>query len=276
MTDFTSAKSRLIRPGVVIRSVMPWTPESSTWSAALNASSTLTCRSEMDSSRSFGITISVSTSSRSRSMPASAWHAAALALEAERAGHHADGERAERAGHVGHHGRAAGAGAAALARGDEDHVGALEHLLDLLAVVFGGLAADVGVGARAQTAGELAPDVELDVGVAHQQRLGVGIDRDELDALESLFDHPVHGVDAAPADTDDLDDRQIILRCCHEEGPFPLVCLYRVPCPPLDGRCVRQTGNSTVSAVRRHAPPRHRPACFAISSESNPHSQLEI
>ena len=26
MTDLTSAKSRLIRPGVVIRSVMPWTP----------------------------------------------------------------------------------------------------------------------------------------------------------------------------------------------------------------------------------------------------------
>ncbi len=72
MTDLTSAKSRLIRPGVVIRSVMPWTPDSSTWSAALNASRTLTCRSEMDSSRSFGITISVSTSLRSVSMPASA------------------------------------------------------------------------------------------------------------------------------------------------------------------------------------------------------------
>ncbi|HEY5987537.1 MAG TPA: hypothetical protein VIV12_14355, partial [Streptosporangiaceae bacterium] len=25
---------------------------------------------------------------------------------------------------------------------------------------------------------------------------------------------------AAPTDTDDLNDRQIILRCCHEEGPF--------------------------------------------------------
>ncbi len=75
ITDFTSAKSRLISPGVVIKSVIPCTPESSTWSAALNASSTLTCRSEMDSSRSFGITISVSTSLRSRSMPSSAWAA---------------------------------------------------------------------------------------------------------------------------------------------------------------------------------------------------------
>ena len=73
ITDFTSAKSRLISPGVVMRSVIPCTPESRTWSAALNASSTLTCRSEIDSRRSFGMTISVSTSLRSRSMPDSAW-----------------------------------------------------------------------------------------------------------------------------------------------------------------------------------------------------------
>ena len=35
----TSAKSRLIRPGVVIRSVMPWTPDSSTWSALMGIGS---------------------------------------------------------------------------------------------------------------------------------------------------------------------------------------------------------------------------------------------
>jgi hypothetical protein len=58
---------------VVIRSVIPWTPESSTWSAERNASSTLTCRSLIDSSRSFGMVIRVSTSSRSDAIPASAW-----------------------------------------------------------------------------------------------------------------------------------------------------------------------------------------------------------
>ncbi len=114
-----------------------------------------------------------------------------------------------------HDRRAAGAGAAALARGDEDHVGALEHLLDLLAVVLGRLPADLGVGAGAEAAGELAADVELDVGVAHQQRLRVGVDRDELDALETDLDHPVDGVDTASADADDLDDREVVLRCCH-------------------------------------------------------------
>ena len=69
ITDFTSAKSRLISPGVVMRSVIPAHRRAGTWSAALNASSTLTCRSEMDSRRSSGMTISVSTSLRSFSMP---------------------------------------------------------------------------------------------------------------------------------------------------------------------------------------------------------------
>jgi hypothetical protein len=109
---------------------------------------------------------------------------------------------------------------AALPRGDEDHVGPLEDLLDLLPVILGSARADFGIGSRAETAGEFPADVQLDVGVAHQERLRVGVDRDELNAFEPLFDHPVHGVDAAPTDTDDLDDRQIVLRCCHEEGPF--------------------------------------------------------
>ena len=157
----------------------------------------------------------VSTSPRSVSMPLSAWAAATAALEAERPGDDADGQRAEPAGDAGHDGRAAGAGAAALARGDEDHVGALEHLFDLVGVVLGGLAADVGFGAGAEATGELAADVELDVGVAHEQRLRVGVDGDELDALEADLDHPVDGVDAAAADADDLDDGQVVLRSSH-------------------------------------------------------------
>ena len=65
----TSAKSRLIRPGMVIRSVMPWTPWRRTSSAIRNASRMLVRRSTIDSSFSFGIVISVSTCSRRRSMP---------------------------------------------------------------------------------------------------------------------------------------------------------------------------------------------------------------
>ena len=72
MTDLTSAKSRLIRPGVVIRFVMPCTPERSTSSAERNASISETPTSPSCSSRSLGITISVSHSLRSEVMPSSA------------------------------------------------------------------------------------------------------------------------------------------------------------------------------------------------------------
>ncbi len=72
MIDLTSAKSRLMRPGVVMRSVMPDTPCSSTWSAWRNASRIATWWSVIASSLSFGMTMRVSTSSRSASMPASA------------------------------------------------------------------------------------------------------------------------------------------------------------------------------------------------------------
>ena len=158
----------------------------------------------------------------------------AAALEGERPGDDADGQRAELAGDRGDDGRAAGAGAAALARGDEDHVGPLEDLLDLLAVVLGGLAADLGVRPGAQAAGQLAADVELDVGVGHQQGLRVGVHRDELDALEADLDHAVDGVDAAATDADDLDHGQVVVRGRHgrtfqsSSGPTPGVRAFVV------------------------------------------------
>ena len=178
----TSAKSVLMSPGVVMRSVMPCTPWSSTSSAILNAESIDDFSSATSSSRSFGMTMSVSTFSRSRWSPASACTGTAAALEAERAGDDRDRQRAEAARDLRDDRGTAGAGAAALARGDEHHVGALEHLLDLVAVVLGGLAPDLGVGAGAEPTRELAADVELHVGVADEQRLRVGVDRDELDS----------------------------------------------------------------------------------------------
>ena len=145
---------------------------------------------------------------------------AAASLEGEGAGHHTDRQGAQRAGDARHDGRAAGAGAAALAGRHEHHVGALDDLFDLIRVVLGRLGAHVGVGAGAEPAGELAADVELDVGVAHEEGLGVSVDRDELDALEADLDHPIDGVDATSTDAHDLDDRQVVLRCCHGSGAF--------------------------------------------------------
>ena len=95
----------------------------------------------------------VSTSSRSSVDARLGLAGPTAALEGERPGDDADGQRAERAGDAGDDRRATGAGAAALAGRHEDHVGALEDLLDLLGVVLGGLAADLRVGAGAETRG---------------------------------------------------------------------------------------------------------------------------
>ena len=179
----TSAKSRLIRPGIVIRSVIPWTPWRRTLSASRNASRIVVRRSTIGSSCSFGITISVSTFSRSCWMPSRAWRARCVPSNANGRVTHADGQRADLVlGDLGDHGRGAGAGAAALAGGDEHHVGALQRLLDLVARLGRGAVTDVGVGAGAEALGQLVADVELDVGVAHRERLGVGVAGDELDA----------------------------------------------------------------------------------------------
>ena len=139
MIIFTSAKSVLMRPGVVMRSVMPCTPCSSTSSAILKALSIDVFSLDTVSSRSFGMTMRVSTFSFSFWMPGSACTERRRPSKRERPGDDADGERAEALGDLGDDRRAAGAGAAALAGGDEHHVGALQHLFDLLAVLLGGL-----------------------------------------------------------------------------------------------------------------------------------------
>ena len=213
----TSAKSVLIRPGVVIRLVMPETPCSSTSSAILNALSTLVFSLATVSRRSLGMTMSVSTFSFKRCTPASAC--------------------TERRRPSKLNGRVTTPMASApMLRASSAMIGAapvpvpppspavmntmsapLMHLFDLVAVRLGGVAADLGIAARAEAAGEVAADVELDVGVAHQQRLRVGVDGDELDPLQPGVDHAVDGVDAAAADADHLDDREIVLGCaCHQ------------------------------------------------------------
>ena len=241
----TSAKSRLTIPGTVIRSVIPWTPWRRMSSTILNASESGVFFSTTCSSRSFSITISVSTLSRQLADPLLGLAAAAAPLEAERPRDDADGQRLELARELGDDGRGAGARAAALAGGDEDHVGALQRLLQLVAALHAGGVADGRVGARAEPARRLGADVDLHVGVAHQKRLRVGVDGDELDAREARVDHAVDGIRAAAADADDLDHREIVsgtishLDCAR---PQALVQAGACRAPPSDGR-VRGIGS---------------------------------
>ncbi|CAB5068046.1 unannotated protein [freshwater metagenome] len=72
-------------------------------------------------------------------------------------------------------------------------------------------APDLGIASGPESSGEVSADVELDVGIAHQQRLRVGVHRDELDALQAGVDHSVDGVHATATDADHLDNGEIVL-----------------------------------------------------------------
>ena len=137
----TSAKSRLIRPGTVISSEMPWTPWRSTSSARRKAClqvgalvHDLQQAVVGDDDQGIGLLFELGDAGFGRLD-------AARAFEGEGAGDHANGQRADFLGDLRHDRRAAGAGAAAHAGGDEDHVGAFEHLVQLFGRFFGGLAA---------------------------------------------------------------------------------------------------------------------------------------
>ena len=83
-------------------------------------------------------------------------------------------------------------------------------------MVFSSLAALRRVSAGSQAASQFAANVELDVRVAHEQRLRIRVHGDELHAPQSGLDHAVDCVDAAATDADDLQHGWVVLRCaCH-------------------------------------------------------------
>ena len=130
---------------------------------------------------------------------------AAAAFKTEGLRHDADGQDARLARDLGNNGRAARAGAAAHASGDEDHIGVLERLGDLVAALLGALAADLRVGARALTVRQLFADLDFISGGRHVERLLICVHRDKVDAARTGAHHAVDHIVAAAANADDLD-----------------------------------------------------------------------
>ena len=208
MTVRTSAKSRLMTPGRVIRSQMPCTPWRSTSSAMRNASTIETPRSSTSSRRSLGTTMSVSTPPCSASRPA--WAASVRRLPSKPNGIvtmptvSAPSSRATRA-ITG----AAPVPVPRLAGGHEREIGPSQHLAQAVDRILGGLAAEIGVGTRAEPARQLAADLQLDARVRHRELLRVGVDRDELHSVDVGVDHALERVQAAAADADHADRGQV-------------------------------------------------------------------
>ena len=135
---------------------------------------------------------------------------AALALELEGLRDDSNREDTGLAGDIGDGGCSAGAGAAAHAGRDEDHVGILKGLGDVVAALLGGALANLGIAAGALTMGQLLADLNLLVRAGNGQRLLIGIDGDVLDTLGTGLHHAVDYVVAGAADADDLQGDDIL------------------------------------------------------------------
>jgi hypothetical protein len=214
-------------------------------SAILNASPSDVPRSTKLSSRSFGIVISVSTVSRSARMPCSAC-AAPLPFEREGLGHDSDGERAQLRGQRRDDRRRAGAGAAAHAGGDEDHVGAVKRLEDAIGVFKRRLLADLGIRAGAEAFRELAADLQLGRGQRCAHRQNVGVRDHELDALDACLNHSVDGVPTTPAHPDDFDPGRKLVIFHHDRQVARAGLLVKCDHLPSPGRLLLFVVNSMV------------------------------
>ena len=157
------------------------------------------------------MTITVSTQPTSSESACSACCWRRLPSNGERLGDHGNGERAEFAGERSDHGSRAAAGAAAEAGGQENHVRAFEGFDDLVGILERRLAANLGIGARAEALGEFSADLQLDGRLRELQRLQVGVRGDELDAFDLGADHAVDGVASSAAHADHFDLRALLI-----------------------------------------------------------------
>ena len=105
-------------------------------------------------------------------------------------------------GKVSNDGSCAGAGAAAHACGDEDHVRTLEHLCDGSAGFFRGLLAGVGLGACAHAARQLLTDLELVGALGLVEVLLIRIDSNEFYAINTAVNHSIDYIITGAANTD--------------------------------------------------------------------------
>src|SRR5690606_19225930 len=131
-------------------------------------------------------------------------------LEGEGLGDHGDGKDAHLARDFRDDRRAARAGAAPHAGGDEDHVGAGDDIADAVTVLQRGLPADLGIGAGAKALGDVAAELQAHPRADLVQRLRGGVGADELHAVDDIgANHMLHSVAAAAAHADYLDYRAL-------------------------------------------------------------------
>ena len=95
--------------------------------------------------------------------------------------------------------RRPGPSTSAHAGGDEQHIGAFDHLRDAVLVFHCRVAPDLRTRSGAKSARQAAAELQLNWRGRALKRLRVGIRGDEFHAWQPFSDHMLHGVAAAPA-----------------------------------------------------------------------------
>ena len=185
MTVFTSAKSRLMSPGTMIKSEMPCTawrknvvgnPERIEQAGTAIERGQQAFVGNRDDGVHTLLEIRQSALGLSQTL---------LAFESERLRHNGNGQCAQFGGETRDDWRGARSGAAAETGRHEDHVGAFQRLNDLLRVLQRGLPADLGICAGSKTLGQLVANLKLHGRLRLFQRLYVGIRDKEFHSLEA-------------------------------------------------------------------------------------------
>ena len=141
---------------------------------------------------------------------------AAPAFEFERFSDDADGQSALLTRQTGDDRSRPSPRAPAHAGRHEDHVGLFEVFLDLRRRLLSRFLTDGRICTCAQSPCTLDTELDFNFGVVASECLCVGICRDELNAVNSIFDHRIDGVSAATANANDLDIRTSF-RCIFHE-----------------------------------------------------------
>src|SRR5947209_2907899 len=129
---------------------------------------------------------------------------APAALEGEGLRNDSDGKSTHLAGQGGDDRRSAGAGATTMPCGDKNHVRPFQGFNYLIGIFQRSATAYFRVRPGTQPVRELGAQLDLYRRLRHLQRLQIGIGDNKLYTLNSSRDHPIHGIAAAAAHTNDF------------------------------------------------------------------------
>src|SRR5204863_96783 len=131
----------------------------------------------------------------------------------------------------------------------EHHVRAGQHARDFVATLLDRLTPDLRPRTRAQSARELLADLDLDVGFRVEQRLRVGVHRDELDAVEVILVHAVDGIcSRRPFPLQNTADMLFRVRSWARPSTSTSTWLNRSPSGTTRAKIVNETAYSSAAA----------------------------